>query len=76
VERVILKAMAKAPEDRYQTAVEMVEALERAVAGVPVVERLPEVKPVPVEPCPLKRRLWPRRVCPAGSGVWSVRWFC
>ncbi|TEU10117.1 MAG: hypothetical protein E3J21_27165 [Anaerolineales bacterium] len=52
VERVILKAMAKAPEDRYKTAEEMVEALERAVAGVPVVERLPEVKPVPVEEAP------------------------
>ncbi|MDH4135700.1 MAG: protein kinase, partial [Anaerolineae bacterium] len=52
VERVILKAMAKAPEDRYQTAGEMVEALERAVVGVPVVERLPEVKPVPVEEVP------------------------
>jgi len=47
VERVILKAMAKASEDRYQTAGEMVEALEKAVAGVPVVERPPEVKPVP-----------------------------
>jgi hypothetical protein len=52
VERVILKAMAKAPEDRYQTVGEMVEALERAVAGVPVVERLPEVKPVSVEEVP------------------------
>jgi serine/threonine protein kinase/Tol biopolymer transport system component/ABC-type branched-subunit amino acid transport system substrate-binding protein len=52
VERVILKAMAKAPEDRYQTVGEMVEALESAVAGVPVVERPPEVKPVPVEEAP------------------------
>jgi serine/threonine protein kinase/Tol biopolymer transport system component len=50
VERVILKAMAKAPEDRYQTAGEMVEALEGAVAGVPMVERPP--KPVPVEKVP------------------------
>jgi serine/threonine protein kinase len=52
VERVVLRAMAKAPEDRYQTAEEMVEALERAVAGAPVVERPPEVKPVPVEEVP------------------------
>ena len=52
VELVILKAMAKAPEDRYQTVGEMVEALERAVAGVPVVERPPEVKPVPMEEAP------------------------
>jgi serine/threonine protein kinase/Tol biopolymer transport system component len=47
VERVILKAMAKAPEDRYQTVGEMVEALERAVAGVS-----PEVKPLPPERVP------------------------
>jgi len=52
VERVVLRAMAKAPEDRYQTAGQMVEALERAVAGVPVVERPPEVKPVLVEEVP------------------------
>ncbi|HID62602.1 MAG TPA: serine/threonine-protein kinase, partial [Anaerolineae bacterium] len=52
VERVILKAMAKAPEDRYQTAVEMVEALERAVAGVPVTEKPPEVRPIPMEEVP------------------------
>ena len=52
VERVILKAMAKAPQDRYQTVGEMVEALERAVAGAPVVERPPEVKPVLVEEAP------------------------
>jgi Tol biopolymer transport system component len=52
VERVILKAMAKAPEDRYQTAGKMMKALERAVAEVPVVEKPPEVKPVPVEEVP------------------------
>ncbi len=52
VERVILKAMAKTPDDRYQTAGEMVEALGRAVAGLPVVEEPPEVKPAPVEEAP------------------------
>jgi serine/threonine protein kinase len=44
VERVILKAMAKVPEDRYQTAGEMLEALEKAVAGVPV-----EALPIPAK---------------------------
>jgi serine/threonine protein kinase len=33
VERVILKAMAKAPEDRYRRVSEMAEALKRAVEG-------------------------------------------
>jgi len=35
VERVILKAMAKAPNDRFQSAGEMVDALEEAVAAAP-----------------------------------------
>lgn len=34
VERVILKAMAKSPGSRYQTAEEMVEALQKAAADV------------------------------------------
>src|ERR687887_1149617 len=35
LERVCLKAMAKRPEDRYQTALEMRQDLERARAGAP-----------------------------------------
>jgi ligand-binding sensor domain-containing protein len=35
VERVILKAMAKAPEDRFQSAQEMIDALAAAVAAKP-----------------------------------------
>ena len=35
VERVILKALAKRPEDRFQKMSELVQALQRATAGVP-----------------------------------------
>jgi serine/threonine protein kinase len=44
VERVILKAVAKAPEDRFQRVGEMVEALRRAAMakGLPEEEVIPE----------------------------------
>jgi serine/threonine protein kinase len=44
VERVILKAVAKAPEDRYQRVSEMVEALKRAAMekGPPEKEGIPK----------------------------------
>ena len=41
VERVILKAMSKDPEDRYQTAGEMARALRDAIGVVPGEEYLP-----------------------------------
>ncbi len=41
LERVCLKAMAKRPEDRYQTALEMRQDLERARAGAPVAAGIP-----------------------------------
>jgi ligand-binding sensor domain-containing protein/tRNA A-37 threonylcarbamoyl transferase component Bud32 len=41
VERVILKAMAKSPADRFQTAEALVDALEKAAAGLPTESALP-----------------------------------
>jgi ligand-binding sensor domain-containing protein len=45
VERVVLKAMAKAPDDRFQSAQEMTDALAQAVARKPA-----EAAPLPVAP--------------------------
>jgi eukaryotic-like serine/threonine-protein kinase len=41
LERVCLKAMAKRPEDRYQTAIEMQRDLERVRLGEPVTAAIP-----------------------------------
>jgi serine/threonine-protein kinase len=41
LERVCLKAMAKRPDDRYQTALEMRQDLDRARAGAPVAAGMP-----------------------------------
>ncbi len=43
IERIILKALAKLPEDRFQSAVQMVETLERAVDGLPTEVSLPPI---------------------------------
>jgi Tol biopolymer transport system component len=71
-ERVILKAMAKNPEDRFQTAQEMVEALERTLEETATLgwlseeepEEEPEAEPVPpaetvtpAETLPVEERL-------------------
>jgi ligand-binding sensor domain-containing protein len=50
VERVILKAMAKAPDDRFQSAQQMVDALEAAVAARPVEAAPPQVAEVATPP--------------------------
>lgn len=43
IERIILKALAKLPEDRFQSAAQMVETLERAVDGLPTETDLPPI---------------------------------
>jgi Tol biopolymer transport system component len=69
IERVILKAMAKDPDDRYQTAEEMVEALEKALVLHPLPPSSPSdevAEPAPpsavVEPAeapPVTAKRWP-----------------
>ena len=50
MERLILKAMAKSPDDRFQRTEEMVEALQQTVAGLPVAFDLPRPPDASVEP--------------------------
>jgi serine/threonine protein kinase/ligand-binding sensor domain-containing protein len=74
VERVILKAMAKAPDDRFQSAQALVDALQKAVAGVSTEIRPPrsDTATVPMEaaerlPRTPQRAEHPRSVPPAAS---------
>ncbi|MBN1874357.1 MAG: protein kinase [Anaerolineae bacterium] len=53
VERIILKALAKRPEDRFQTAAVMAETLEKVVAGAWSEEDLPQLPGEPTATMPL-----------------------
>jgi eukaryotic-like serine/threonine-protein kinase len=49
LERVCLKAMAKRPEDRYQTAAELQRDLERVRVGEPVTAAMPRAAQQPTQ---------------------------
>ncbi|HEY74863.1 MAG TPA: protein kinase [Thermoflexia bacterium] len=66
LERVLLKALAKDPDDRFQSVDEMIQAFEEALGDASTVATaLPEtvVAPRPVEPSPKeeKKKAKPRR---------------
>ena len=50
VERVILKALAKKPEDRFATTGEMAAALQRAVSQLPTLSAVEAEVPAPAPP--------------------------
>ena len=52
VEQVVLKAMAKRPEQRYQSGAEMVQALKKAIEAPALAPAKPVIAPVTVPPPP------------------------
>jgi len=47
IEAVVMRALAKAPENRYRTAKELAADLKRAAAGQPIEQTTPELTAIP-----------------------------
>jgi serine/threonine protein kinase len=52
VERVILKALAKEPEARYQSVADMVKSLQEAVNEMPTLASIPKPTQIPIQTAP------------------------
>ncbi|MBI3725789.1 protein kinase [bacterium] len=52
LEQIILKAMAKDPDNRFASADEMADALERTMAGAPAATGIAAASPVATQPLP------------------------
>lgn len=48
LDALVLKSLAKSPDDRYQTAADFRTDVERAIAGMPVTSSVPPVVPTPI----------------------------
>jgi len=70
LERVILKALARDPRDRYQKAEDLVAALKRAIPEAPTVTSEPEPRVAP-GPKPIYRIPSPTLGAPPGRGAIS-----
>jgi serine/threonine protein kinase len=69
VERVILKALAKEPEARYQSVTDMVRVLQEAVTEMPTLPSMPKPTPSPIQTTPAAL---PRKAKPAQRPAWLI----